>query len=322
MKKLKLTLAVLLTFAITCALLIGCTPGKPVDYMTKWTETKNKSYTEVEYSDEAEVFDATTGEYKPAEFGGTTTEEITLIKNESKMMLKEVSITNLKDKNGKNSITDDIKPEYALLLELNKDGKYNIYEYKLEIVKEGDKFVEKGKWTATQETKENVESGNYNFGKYTYSWLLNQLKYLDEGFEEIKKDFETKYPKEKGKYVHSFEDGSKQTIQIKSGEMLIDFIDKEGKLSNTARFDIGDKITIASGAKDALTAYLETTDGTFVKVESDVYYISVNGAEYKVNNKVAGYDILKDAKAGDVISVRLTKNFFGKYSIKEVYAIK
>ena len=137
-----------------------------------------------------------------------------------------------------------------------------------------------------------------------------------------KEDFETKYPKEKGKYVQSFENGSKQTIQIKSGEMLIDFINKEGKLSNTARFDIGNKITIASGAKDALTAYLETTDGTFVKVESDVYYISVNGAEYKVNNKVAGYDILKDAKAGDVISVRLTKNFFGKYSIKEVYAIK
>ena len=147
MKKLKLTLAVLLTFAITCALLIGCTPGKPVDYMTKWTETKNKSYTEVYYSDEAQVFDETTGEYKPAEFGGTTTAETTLIKNESKMMLKMVSITNLKDKNGKDSITDDIKPAYALIFELNKEGKYNLYEYKLEVVKDGDKFVEKGKWT-------------------------------------------------------------------------------------------------------------------------------------------------------------------------------
>lgn len=322
MKKLKLTLAVLLTFAITCALLIGCTPGKPVDYMTKWTETKNKSYTEVYYSDEAQVFDETTGEYKPAEFGGTTTAETTLIKNESKMMLKMVSITNLKDKNGKDSITDDIKPAYALIFELNKEGKYNLYEYKLEVVKDGDKFVEKGKWTATQETKENVESGNYDFGYYTYSALIDQLKDCDEEFAEMKEDFETKYPKEKGKYIHTFEDSSKQTIQIKSGEMIIDNIDKDEKLSSSERFVIGDKITIASGAKDALTAYLETTDGTFVKVESDVYYISVNGAEYKVNNKVAGYDILKDAKAGDVISVRLTKNFFGKYSIKEVYAIK
>lgn len=322
MKKLKLTLAVLLTFAITCALLIGCTPSKPVDYMTKWTESKNKSITEVEYYDEARVFDETTGEYKPAEFGGRTTLEYTLIKNESKLMVKIVSITNLKDKNGKDSITDDIKPMYALIFELNKEGKYNIYEYTLPVVKDGDKYVEKGKWVATQETKENVESGNYGFGNYTYTALINQFKDCDEEFAELKEDFSSNYTKEKGKFVHTFENGSKQTIQIKSGEMIIDFIDKEDKVSNTARFDIGDKITLASGAKEALTAYKETTDGTFVKVESNIYYINVDGKEYKVNEKVEGYEILKDAVAGNTISVRLTKNFFGKYSIKEVYAIK
>ena len=129
MKKLKLILAVAL-IVITCSvLLIGCTPSKPNDYMTKWNESKNKSVTTIETMDKV-VKEESEGVYK--EVAGTTTIETTYISSGNILMAKRIEIINEKDKNGKDAKTDDIVPTAAMIYELTKDGsKYNIYSYNL-----------------------------------------------------------------------------------------------------------------------------------------------------------------------------------------------
>ena len=98
MKKLKLILAVAL-IVITCSvLLIGCTPSKPNDYMTKWNESKNKSVTTIETMDKV-VKEESEGVYK--EVAGTTTIETTYISSGNILMAKRIEIINEKDKNGK-----------------------------------------------------------------------------------------------------------------------------------------------------------------------------------------------------------------------------
>ncbi len=323
MKKLKLVLAVAL-IVITCSvLLIGCTPSKPNDYMTKWNESKNKSVTTIETMDKV-VKEESEGVYK--EVAGTTTIETTYISSGNILMTKRIEIINEKDKNGKDAKTDDIVPTAAMIYELTKDGsKYNIYSYNLVWEKESetsDKIVKKGKWLAKQDSKENVEANDNQ-----YIFLKSMIDGITEKNTETAETFADKFTKGKGGVYTSnakTENGYTETYKIKSGELLYEQINDDEEVVGALRYDLNDKATLSSGAKDALTKFLETKEGKISKIEevkgSTVYTITIDGKDYKLNNKVTGYTLIEDAEVGDTVSVWLKKGFFGGYSIKEFLA--
>lgn len=324
MKKLKLILAVALIVILCCALLIGCTPSKPSDYMTKWNDSKHKSVTTVKTFDGVKE-EVSEGKFEDWEYGGRTTIETTFIKSGDMIMAKVIEITNKKDKNGKDAKTDDIKPTYARLYQLNKEGKYNIYTYSLVWEKESatsDEIVQKGVWTAIQDTKENVEDS------FEFKAMNSIFGEIQEEIEDFVKTFDDTYTKDKGAYVSKADsEGNTKSYKIKSGELIFEEKDSEGKVTLAKRFDLNDKITVSSGANEALNKFLQTKDGKITKIEekkdSKIYYITVEDKEYKVNNKVTGYEFLSDAKVDDIVSVRVKPGFLGiGTSISDIFELK
>ncbi len=324
MKKLKLILAVAFVVILCCALLIGCTPSKPSDYMKKWSDSEHKSVTSAVTTDGVKE-EVSEGKYEDWQYGGRTTIETTFIKSGDMLMQKTIVITNKKDKNGKDAKTDDIKPTFARIYQINKEGKYNVYTYSLVWEKESatsEEIVQKGQWTAYQDTKENVENSiEYKF--------VNAV--FEEGKEDIEKfitTFDDKYTKEKGAYVSQADkDGHKIYLKTKSGELISEEKDSEGKVVLTKRYDLNEKITISSGANEALNKFLQTKDGKITKIEDKkdekIYYITVEDKEYKVNSKVTGYEKLADSKVDDIVSVRVKPGFLGMgTSISDIFELK
>lgn len=251
-KKITLVLAVALIVLTSCMLLIGCTPSKPSDYMLKWNDSKNKSITIISYLDYVQV-ETSEGVFEKKE--GKTTKELSYTKSGDTYMLKAVEITNIK-KDGKDATTDTITPTGAIIYEL-KDGKYNIYKYELVWGKESetsDKIIKKGQWTALQDTKENVEADEDEIGMFQY--IKNMIDNQEKTNKEMAETFDANYTKEGGKYVANDKEKGTLTLKVKSGELVCELIDGEGKVAGCSRFDLNDKITITSGAKDALNKYL------------------------------------------------------------------
>lgn len=320
-KRLTLILAVALVFVTCTALLIGCTPSKPNLYMDKWNASKNKSLTSIQNFDEVLV---EKGPNDAEEKDGRTTIETTVIKNEKVIMEKVIYITNVKDKNGKFAKTDDIVPKSAIIIEFTKDDKCNKYTY--ELVWEQDKsdntWTQKGVWTCVQMDKAQGEQDA------DYKRLTDQIASVETKFAEMSNDFENKFEKKKGEYIskEADENGYTQVFKIKSGEMLVDAKNSEGKVVGSNRFDLSEKVTISSGAKDALTAFLETKEATITKIEQkkgkNVYTFKIDGVEKEqtANEKVIGYDLLANTKVGDKVSLRYKKGFFGS-SISDIYGV-
>lgn len=318
-KKLTIVLSFVLMVMLCCVALIGCTPSNPGDFLTKWAENKNIAVTLSTTAD---------GVHKEVEQGdfvdyeGRTTTEVTVIKNEKTMMMKVVEVTNIKDpKTGKFAKTDTITPKAAVIVELNKENKYNVYSYRLVWEKESDtsdKIIQKGKWSAFQiENKEADESGLIGI-------VEEMIEDAKDDVKDIVEDFDNLYTKGKGGVYtqkDKNEDGSYETLKVKSGKLVVDVKDSEDKTVSTCSYDLNDKIVIPSGAKDALNKYFETKTGEITKIEevkgSKVYTVKIDGTEYALNSKVTWYTLMEDAKVGDNISVWLKKGFFGGYSIKE-----
>lgn len=343
-KRLSIILAVLLVVVSLCATLIGCTPSKPDAYMNKWKDSKNKSFTIVTELDyvlkkvdkvEKEENGKKVYEYvhnngdlicdengEPKKFAGRTTTEHTFIKNGDSYLYKIVQIINEKDKDGKDAKTDEIKPTRAYIYEHNKEGLYNVYEYDLKWEANDEKKIygEQGYWTAFKMEKAALES------EEMYNFIMEAFENVTEKIAETAQDFNEKFTKTKGKFNATDEESNTFTYQVKSSELLYSKTDKDGKVKENMRYELNEKFTISSGAKEALNAYNETFDGTFVRKEDvkgkAVYYISVDGKEYKVNEKTIGYKLLENAKENEIVSVRLHKGFFGGLSITEVYGIK
>lgn len=343
-KRLSIILAVLLVVVSLCATLIGCTPSKPDAYMNKWKESKNKSFTIVTELDyvlkkvdkvEKEENGKKVYEYvhnngnvirdengEPKKFAGRTTIEQTFIKNGDNYLYKVVQIINEKDKDGKDAKTDEIIPTGAYIFELNKEGLYNVYEYDLKWEANDEKKIygEQGYWTAIQMEKAGLER------EEMYNYILKTFEDVTEEIVATAEVFTEKFTKTKGKFNATDEKSNTYTYQVKSSKLLYTMTDKDGKVQDSMRYELNEKFTISSGAKEALNAYKETFDGQFVRKEDvkgkKVYYISVDGKEYKVNEKTIGYELLENVKENDTISVRLHKGFFGGLSITEVYGIK
>lgn len=330
-KKLTLILSTMLVVISCCAALIGCTPSKPDAYMTKWIESENKSIISVETRDYVikyvdKVKDENNkyvyihnngaplkdenGEIK--EYPGKTTIERTYIKNGDNYLVKEVQITKLEDEK-----TEDIQPTVAYIFEKTKEGKYNVYYYHIEWKADDEKEIYgyQGKWTAKI-----IEETELN-DNIAYQKILEVFDDRTKEFEATAQGFADKYTKSKGKYSLT-ENGSTYTYSIKTGELL--YTETIGEdIEESLRFDLNEKFTISSGAKEALAEFKETFEGKLVRTEDvkgkAVYYISVDGKEYKVNEKVEGYEKLETAKADDIVKVRLHKGFFGGLSITKVF---
>ncbi|MDE6566061.1 MAG: hypothetical protein K2L47_03205, partial [Clostridia bacterium] len=266
-KKITLILAVALIVLTSCMLLIGCTPSKPSDYMLKWNDSKNKSITLVGYEDYVNV-ETSEGVWEKKE--GRTTTEISYIHSGDTYMVKSVEITNIK-KDGKDSNTDTITPTEAIIYEL-KDGKYNVYYYELVWEKESassDKIVKKGKWTAYQASVEDVEAGNDEIGEFSY--IKGMFERQVESNKALAETFDEKYTKDGGKYVANDKiNDCTQTLKVKSGELVGELTDSEGKVVMGSRLDLNEKITISSGAKDALKEYLNPDAYTHLRAHATV----------------------------------------------------
>lgn len=255
-KKITIILSVVFVLVLGCAMLIGCTPSNPGDFLTKWTEKKNISYSATsETVDNALVFNKTTGKYEDAKYGGRTATETTYIKNENKFMKKVVEIYNIKNKDGKFSKNDSYKPREAVIIELAKDGKYNIYTYKLTPTKDEktNSYIEKNVWTVEQKTKEEIEKD------VNYIAFNSFFDKLVESAKTEAKDFSTKYEKGNGG-VYTAKDkdmnGNSITCKVKSGNLVFEVTDKDGKVKGTSKYDMDNKIVIPS---DATTALKELT---------------------------------------------------------------
>lgn len=321
-KKLAIVLSFVLMVVLCCVTLIGCTPSNPSDFLKKWSENKNIALTLSETVDGVHK-EVEQGEFK--DFEGRTTTETTVIFNEKTMMKKVVEITNIKDpKTGKFAKTDTITPKTAIIVELDKNNKYNVYSYNLVWEKESetsDKIILKGKWIAFQlDNKEDDMSG-------LISQVEELIKDAKDDVKEIIDDFDNKYTKGKGGVYtqkDKNEDGGYETLKVKSGKLVVDMKNSKDETVATGSYDLNDKVVIPSGAKDALTKFLETETGVITKIEakndSNVYTIKIADKEYTLNNKVTGYSMLKDAKVGDKVSVWLKKGMFGGRSIKEFFA--
>lgn len=252
-KRLTIVLSVVLVVALSCVLLIGCTPSNPADFMTKWAENKNISVTmsvtmdKVIKETQKDVFE---------EVAGRTIIETTYIQNKDIIMSKVVKFTNIKDKDGKFAPTDTITPISAVIFEL-KDGKYNIYNYERVWEKESEtseKIVNKGKWTASQEEKAKVEAENLN-----YTSLKAMLDEITANAKEFATAFEQEYTKDKGGVYtqkEKEEDGSYTTCKVESGKLVIRAFNSENKEVLKASYNLSDKAIIASEAKDALKKFL------------------------------------------------------------------
>lgn len=296
MRKLKVVLAVVLVAILGSALLIGCTPSKPNDYMSKWNESEKRSFIEVEYIERGR-------------------EETTYIQTKDAILVKKVKITREIDKKtNKEAKTDTIVPTNAYVIE-KKDGKINTYEYELD-----DKNM--GVWTAEQVADTDEEA------KTAWAEMNAVFTLKKEQLAKEAETFEADYEKVKNGYYeqkNANADGEKYRFKVISGVLTKELLDKDGKVVGGIKFDLSAKITLANGAKDALTAFLETTDAVIksIKTKNDVkeYTVTINSKDYTINSKVIGYDKLKDAQVGDTVSVRLKKGLFGS-SISDVYELK
>ena len=105
--------------------------------------------------------------------------------------------------------------------------------------------------------------------------ISHKYKFVNNVFEEGKEDiekfittFDETYTKEKGAYVSQADkDGHKIYLKTKSGELISEEKDSEGKVVLTKRYDLNEKITISSGANEALNKFLQTKDGKITKIE-------------------------------------------------------
>lgn len=305
-KRLTLILAVAL-MVITCgAMLIGCTPGKPNDYIAKWAkaETDNKSMTTISYEDvqtERKKGD------KVEIVNGVKTTEVTIIVSGDTIMEKTVESTKWEDKR-----TAEIVPTSAYIYEYDKDEDiYNAYNYKY--------TTDKYEWSAYQVKKENIDN------EQKYVELKNAVAEQNSKLTDLSSAFEQTYTKGKGGWFEKTnDDGTKEAVKVVSGDLIFNVTNGDKKVSGQ-RFELNEKITISSGAGAALTEYKETTTGTLKSVDTNkgkvTYVIDVDGTDYKVGEKVTGAEILKDLQVGTKLSVRVTKNFFGKKSISKVFAV-